>query len=130
MKKKTERKKLDERCLKLWSQIVRLPQVCAICGKQQSDLDRVIFHGHHVVSRRYTAGRWSLRNGLNLCQSCHWWEKVDPEKFRDMIISAIGENRLNQLKSKYMKTTKVTISELELIHAGLKLELKKREGDL
>lgn len=126
MKKKTPRKRLDEKCLTLWSKIVRLPQVCAICGKPQSDLDRVIFQGHHVVSRRYSAGRWALENGVCLCISCHFLEKPDSERFRDMILGAIGNNRFNELKEKYMHTCKVSESELALIYKGLKLEYEKR----
>lgn len=130
MKKKTARKKLDLKCLALWSQIVRLPQKCEICGREQSDLEKVIFQAHHVVSRRYSAGRWSLENGMCTCVHCHFLEKPDPERFRDMVIGAIGNNRFNKLKNKYMRTAKVTVAELELIYTGLKLELKKREEDL
>ncbi len=130
MKKKTPRKKLDEKCLKLWSEIVRLPQVCAICGKHQSTLNHVVFQGHHIISRRYTAGRWSLENGLCICQSCHFIEKPDPEKFRDNVLRAIGENKFNELKAKYMNICKVSEYDLGLIYEGLKLELKKRKGDI
>jgi len=128
MKKKTKRKKLDDDSLKIWSLIIRLPQKCEICGRQQSELNKVFFQAHHVVSRRYSAGRWSLDNGLCLCRGCHFLEKPDPEKFRDMILGAIGKNKFNELKEKYMRTKKVTESELGLIHEGLKLELKKRMG--
>ena len=130
MKKKTERKKLDLKCLALWSQIVRLPQKCEICGREQSDLDKVIFQGHHIISRRYSAGRWSLDNGLCACVHCHFLEKPDPERFRDMVIGAIGQNRFDSLKAKYMQTKKVTVADLRLIYVGLKLELEKREGEL
>jgi hypothetical protein len=126
MKKKTPRKKLDEKCLILWSKIIRLPQTCAICCKTQSESNPVIFHGHHLISRRYAAGRWSLENGVCLCQSCHFIEKPDPEKFRDNILRAIGENKFNELKSKFMQTKKVTESDLSVIYAGLKLEYEKR----
>ena len=126
MKKKTSRKKLDEACLKLWSLIVRLPQKCFICGKTQSSLSKVVFQAHHVVSRRYSAGRWSLDNGKCTCQSCHFLEKPDPEKFRDMVLKSIGENKFNKLKEKYMRTCKVSEGELQIIHTGLKLEYKKR----
>lgn len=124
--KLTPRKRLDKKCLDLWSLIIRLPQVCVICGKQQSELDKVIFQGHHVISRRYSAGRWTLENGLCVCVSCHFWEKANPEKFRDMVINSIGENKFNELKEKYMRTCKVSEGELKLIHTGLKLEYKKR----
>jgi hypothetical protein len=124
---KTPRKKLDKKCLDLWSLIVRLPQKCAICGKEQSELNKIIFQGHHIISRRYSAGRWALENGLCICVGCHFLEKPDPEKFRDMILKTIGENRFNELKEKYMKTCKVTTADLELIRAGLKLELEARK---
>jgi len=127
--KPTERKKLDKKCLILWSLIVRLPQKCAICGKEQIGTDKVVFHGHHVISRRYSAGRWSLDNGLCCCQSCHFLEKPDPERFRDMILRAIGENKFNELKERFMVTQKVSEVELELIHQGLKLEFQRRKKE-
>ena len=126
MKKLTPRKKLDKKCLDLWSLIVRLPQKCVICGREQSNLNKVIFQGHHVISRRYSAGRWTLENGACLCMPCHALEKFDPERFRDNIIRSIGENTFNELKEKYMRTCKVSEGELKIIHAGLKLEYKKR----
>ncbi|MCK4328762.1 hypothetical protein KAX02_02860 [candidate division WOR-3 bacterium] len=126
MKKVTPRKKLDRQCLKIWADIVKLKQCCDITGEQQSSLSSIVFHAHHIVSRRYTAGRYSLDNGLCLTQGSHFWEKVDPEKFRDMVISAIGENKFNELKEKYMKTCKISEEKLQIIHTGLKLEYKKR----
>lgn len=129
MKKKTNRKKLDEKALKVWSQIVRLPQKCVICGKQQSTLSKVVFQAHHIVSRRYAAGRWSLENGVCLCQGCHFWEKIDPEKFRDMILGAIGRDRFDMCKKKHMHTCKVSEKELELVLLGLKAEWEKRQNN-
>lgn len=126
MKRKTLRKKLDDKSLDLWSLIVRLPQKCFICGKTQSGLTKVVFQAHHIISRRYSAGRWSLENGRCACQSCHFLEKPDPERFRDMVLKAIGENKFNELKEKYMRTCKVSEGELSIIHAGLKLEYKRR----
>jgi hypothetical protein len=128
-KKKTKRKKLDEKCLKVWADIIKLPQVCAITGIPQTSLNPTIFHAHHIISRRYTAGRYSLDNGLCLSQGAHFWEKFDPERFRDNIIRAIGENTFNALKEKYMRTCKVSEGELRIIHTGLKLEYKKRRQE-
>lgn len=126
MKKKTKRKKLDEKSLSLWSKIVRLKGMCEICGAIKTDTNKLVLQGHHVVSRRYSAGRWTLENSLCICQSCHFWEKVDPEKFRDMVLFSIGKNKFNELKKKYMHTCKVSEGELSLIHIALKLEYKKR----
>lgn len=129
MKKKTNRKRLDEKCLKIWSQIVRLPQICCVCGKRQSELNKIVFQGHHVVSRRYSAGRYCLENGVCICQGCHFWEKVDPEKFRDSILDAIGEEEYDELKAKYMRTEKISEYQLELIFKGLNLEYAKRAAE-
>lgn len=123
-KKKTPRQKLDKDCLDVWSLIIRLPQVCAICGKQQSDLSKVIFQGHHIISRSYWAGRFKLDNGVCLCMGCHWIDKIDSERFRDMILGAIGEDTYNDLKVRYMRTCKISTGELGLIYLGLKEELK------
>jgi hypothetical protein len=126
MKKLTKRKRLDKKCLDLWSLIVRLPQKCFICGREQSELNKVIFQGHHIISRRYSAGRWTLKNGRCICVGCHVLEKFDPERFRDNVINAIGEITFNELKEKYMRTCKVSEGELQIIYTALKLEYKTR----
>jgi len=120
---KTPRQKLDEKCLKVWAEIVKLKQTCAVTGKKQSSLNPITFHAHHIISRRYSAGRYSIDNGLCL-SGVHFIEKVNPEKLRDMIINAIGKDAYNDRKARYMRTCKLTMTDLGCIYLGLKEELR------
>ena len=126
MKKQTNRKRLDKKCLNLWADIIKLPQVCAITGISQSSLSPITFHAHHIVSRRYSAGRYSLDNGLCLSEGAHIIEKADPETFRDNILKVVGGDRLNELKQKYMRTQKISMAQLELICFELKNQHQNR----
>ena len=124
-KKKTDRKKLDEYCLTIWGKIIRSKGKCTICGKTDS------LQAHHIISRRYNVGRHALDNGLCICSSCHFFEKPEPERFRDMVLGAIGEDRFKVLKEKYiLKSRKISLGELDEIKAGLKEELKQLSDPL
>ena len=124
MAKKTERQKLDKKCLELWSKCVRIKQkTCRNCGRDCG------LQGHHLIQRTYKLGRYDTRNGLCLCNRCHFPEHVNPEKFRDMILSVIGEEKYSELKKRYMVRYKWSIPELKEIKDGLKRELKRLESD-
>ena len=121
---KTNRKKLDEQSLKLWSLCVRArDKTCRNCGSDYR------LQAHHLVQRTYKLSRYNLENGLTLCSSCHFSEHVNPEKFRRMIIGVIGEKRYTELHDKYMITYKWTEAELATIRDELKDELKRLEDN-
>jgi 5-methylcytosine-specific restriction endonuclease McrA len=63
---KAIKKKLDV----LWSQIIRKRNngFCEVCGKPAQN-------SHHIVGRKNLLFRWDLRNGVNLCISCHMFGK-------------------------------------------------------
>lgn len=120
----TERKKLDEQCLKLWSKCIRTNQkVCRNCGKD------INLQAHHIVQRTYKLSRYNLKNGLCLCSSCHFWEKVDPEKFRNIVTGIIGEDKYLELQDKYRCQWKWTVDDLKNIKAELQQKLKSLEED-
>jgi len=122
-KHRTERQKLDESCLKLWSLCVRTrDKTCRNCN---SDFN---LQAHHIVQRNYKASRYVLNNGLTLCSGCHFWEKVDPEKFRGIVIGVIGEKRYLSMQEGYRINYKYTIDDLIEIKAYLKDELKRLEA--
>jgi 5-methylcytosine-specific restriction endonuclease McrA len=122
MAKKTERKKLDEDILKLWSKCVRLrDKTCRNCNSDYN------LQAHHIVQRTYKLSRYNLDNGLTLCAKCHFPEHVNPEKFRRMVTDVIGGEKYNTLHDKYMITYKWTIEELRQIKEELKAELKRLE---
>lgn len=124
MAKKTERQQLDAKCLELWSKCVRTKQrVCRNCGSDYR------LQAHHIVQRTYKLSRYNTQNGLCLCAGCHFTEKIDPERFRSMIIGIIGEETYIAMQEKYRRTHKWTIPELRNIKAGLEAELKALESD-
>ena len=123
-KHKTERQKLDNDCLELWSLCVRgCDKTCRNCN---SDFN---LQAHHVIQRTYKLSRYNTLNGLTLCRSCHFWEKVNPEKFRDMVINIIGENNYLGLKQTYMIQYKWSVDELREIKEGLTAELKRIQSE-
>lgn len=124
MAKKTERKKLDEACLKLWSLCVRMKgKTCRNCNSDY------MLQAHHIVQRTYKLSRYNTKNGLCLCSRCHFPEHVNPEKFRRMVISIIGEDKYNALHDRYMIQYKWTVAELRVIKEELKAELRQLEGE-
>jgi len=123
-KKKTERQKLDEDCLKLWSLCVRARD--KICRNCNSDY---MLQAHHIVQRTYKLSRYNVHNGMALCRSCHFPEHIDPEKFRKMIIDILGEEDYTARQDKYRITYKWTIAELKQIKIDLKAELKRIKGE-
>ena len=58
---KAWRKKADV----LWSQIIRLPGKCAICGRTTS------LQAHHLIHKSAVFFRHNLENGICLCARCH-----------------------------------------------------------
>ena len=71
-KKKNLRKRADE----LWSLAVKVDwgHKCAVCG------NRGALNSHHLVPRQ-NAPRFSLRNGMALCASCHQFSpKLSPHQ--------------------------------------------------
>jgi hypothetical protein len=122
--KKTERQKLDAQLIELFSRCVRArDKVCRNCGSGYR------LQAHHIIARQYKLGRYNTENGLCICSACHFHEKTNHEKFRDMILSVIGETRFNELKTQYMRNWKWTVPELKEILDGLKTELRRIEEE-
>jgi len=68
---------------------------------------------------------------MTLSNTVHCLQKGWPEKFRDTVLSTIGEEEYNRLKKKYMchPPCMRTITDLRKIKADLKAELKRLESD-
>lgn len=121
---KTERQKLDKECLALWSKCVRTKQ--KTCRNCNSDF---MLQAHHIVQRTYKLSRYDLTNGLCLCRGCHFIEKVDPEKFRSMVVSIIGEADYLQKQKTYRVQYKWSIPDLRDIKKELQQILKDLQED-
>ena len=104
---KPDRKKLDEELLDLWSMATRRRDgKCRNCGNDQR------LSGHHIRVKRHTITRYSLENSLTLCWPCHSLQKLNPERFHDMIIEIIGQKEYDRLKKISNMTYKFSIEEL------------------
>ena len=125
MAKKTERKKLDEQCLALFSLCVRARQkTCRNCNADYN------LQAHHIVQRTYKLSRYNhASNGLCLCRGCHYMEKTDAEKFRNMVIGIVGILRYEELQDGYRVRYKWSVADLKDIRKGLKYELSIIEKD-
>ena len=66
-----------------------------------------------------------LANGICLCWKCHSLQKWNPERFQDMIIDIIGDEKYQELKRKsLMDIQKHTEYDLEIIQDYLEGKLK------
>lgn len=111
-KRKTSKKKaLDKKALDLWSRCVRLrDNTCRGCNSDYR------LSAHHIRSRTNLSTRYLLDNGICLCWKCHSLQKFQPEKFFDLVIEIIGDEKYQELKRKsQIEIMKHTEYDLEMI---------------
>ena len=83
------KKKLDV----LWSRIIHeRDDHCRFCGRTEG-----MMNAHHVFSRRHTATRWDVRNGVLVCFSDHYRAHNDIPWGHMMAIQAIGQPEFDML---------------------------------
>lgn len=78
---------------RLWSEVVRLGQVCISCRSPEG------LHAHHIISRRYNRTRHLIENGWPLCASCHRRVHEDPVLFVELVDATIGRDRYRELRA-------------------------------
>lgn len=123
--KKSPLKKLDEQCLELWSKCVReRDKTCRNCNSDYR------LSAHHIRTKSHQATRYSLANGMALCWSCHCLQKYQPEKFHDMVISIIGQEKYDLMKELSAPVVKYTLEDLEDRKESLEVALKHLKHDL
>ncbi len=119
-RKVSKKRKLEQKCLKLWSDCVRARDM--VCKQCNSDYK---LSAHHIRSRTNLSTRYLLANGICLCWKCHSLQKWNPEKFQDMILEIIGDEKYQELKRKSLiEITKHTEYDLEIIQEYLEGKLK------
>ena len=118
---KPDKKKLDKDCLDLWSDIaIARDHVCRNCGSDQ------YLSSHHVRVKSHKATRYDIENALTLCwRHCHYLQKVQPERFHDMVIDIIGQKEYDRLKAKSSIEVHYKIPDLLEIKEHLKNQLKR-----
>lgn len=84
------KKKLESECSALWSKAVkeRDGYKCRCCGKLSSD-------SHHIISRRYSATRYDVDNGIALCRKHH--NHSNAKEMLSRIIEIIGIQKYSEL---------------------------------
>jgi len=65
------RKRTYKDCDRLWGQIIRLDETCAVCGARVGDGTCHQVHAHHLIHRNAIFFRHNLENGICLCPGCH-----------------------------------------------------------
>jgi hypothetical protein len=120
VKHKTERQRSIDALDKLWGRAVKAEAPYGICQKCKV---RVGVHPHHVVSRAAKSTRWDSNNGIWLCAGCHFDAHIYPERFREWLISVIGEGKYRVLQMRGKSSAGK--QDLELIA----LSLKARAGN-
>ena len=117
---KPDKKKLDDQCLDLLSDVViARDHVCRNC---QSDFR---LSNHHIRVRSHKSTRYDPDNCLCLCWKCHSLQKFRPESFQDMIIDVIRQKEYDRLRVKSNMITSHTIEDLLEIKEHLKSILKE-----
>lgn len=116
-KSKRPRRKLLAYADSLWSQIIRRPGACVICGKTER------LQAAHGFSRRYHATRHDLRNGFCLCAGHHVFYTHRPLEWDTWLQARWGELLYTTLRERALMNLRVdlelTIKALEaVLHSG------------
>jgi hypothetical protein len=120
-----KKKKLENECDKLWSQcIIARDGTC----RGTNSIDRL--SAHHIRSRTHRSTRWDLDNGLCLSWKVHFLQKANPERFQDLIINIIGDEKYQALKRKSLQVVDYTTADLEQIKQDLTNKLKDIKAGL
>ena len=138
MGRKLTRRGAIDKCLTLWSLVVRTrDRRCLLCGRQHGKLD-----AHHGVTPRGSSVglHWfMLRNGFSLCFQCHQLvhskrgDKAALEKWLKLIDSLVPQEVQTEIMQAKHKINHFTIDDLEGIYDGLMVEydkLVKEKGEL
>lgn len=89
-------KTLKNKADKLWSIVIRQAGECIRCHRKPPE---VTLQAAHVISRKYTATRWDLRNGFCMCVGCHHWGHMNPAEWGLWIIEMLGADLVTELQT-------------------------------
>ena len=124
-RKVSKKQKLIKDCDALWSQcIIARDKTC-----RYYNIDTRL-SAHHIRSRTHLATRWDLENGICLSWKIHFLQKANPEKFQDMVLEIIGDEKYQTLKRKSLCVVDYTIADLEDLKQNLQKRLERIKAGL
>ncbi len=128
-KKKSPKKKLEDKLYKLCCQIIHARGKCELCGKTNCKLDF-----HHIEGRKGQL-LYLIENGILLCFQCHRLgvhaeaSSVQAE-FREKITALRGQETMDKLKRLRYDTRQPTLIDLETLMVFYMVLLKEKLNQL
>lgn len=94
--------RLQQRCDKEFSRLVREKEICEKCGVRGVDFDTA-----HIIGRKNLTLRWDILNVFCFCRECHMWAHANPTKFIQWIKSKYPERMdyVDSYKNRILKRT-------------------------
>lgn len=126
MKRKPETiSTIDKECRDIWSDcVIARDKVCRHTGDDQG------LSAHHIRSVSHASTRFDLENGMALSWTkVHFLQKVNPERFQDIVIDIIGAEEYERLKAKSRIPLKRNIQDMRDERERLTRELKALKAD-
>lgn len=125
MKRKTERQILVDACDDTFREIIRLrdKMICQMTGHPGTNKTLDVAH---FFSRDYKQTRWDEANACLLKKGTHkFFAHKYPEKFRDWVITRIGQEEFDRLKLRTRVRGTIYTSDLKATLAMLKIRLNE-----
>jgi hypothetical protein len=119
----SEKKKLDKECRVLWSKcVIERDRTCKWSNEDTG------LSAHHIRSVSHWATRYLLENGLTLSwRKVHFLQKANPERFQDIVIEIIGQEKYDELKRKSLMPVHFTLEDLKEQKEFLEKQLLMQE---
>ena len=116
-KPKSPLKKLQDRLLDLWSEIVkeRAGYRCEICKSVKC------LNSHHIITKKNLTLKWDLKNGCCLCANCHTLNKLSAHGDPLFFIDWLKTHRLDDYNYLMVKKNERFDKDYERIERELKV---------
>ena len=116
---------IDKECRDIWSDcVIARDRVCRHTGDDRG------LSAHHIRSVTHASTRFDLENGMALSWTkVHFLQKVNPERFQDIVIDIIGAAEYERLKAKSRIPLKRSIADLRDERDRLTRELRALQAD-
>ena len=94
--------RLQQKCDKEFSKMIRAKEVCEKCGQRGLDYDTA-----HIISRKNLTLRWDIFNVLCLCRPCHMRAHANPNEFTNWFKAkyAVRYDYVQSMKNRILKRT-------------------------